>query len=199
MKIKIASAIGQNRIIKIVLPPLKSHVIKLWYSSCGNIGRIDNPVIIAAVVSSPKSNPLKNPGPSDAVKQIISIKRQPTIIGNPEASTNKSKNVNTPINKIDMKETNFGKKVRKVLLNKYAITVFVFAVLLVFIGEQSLINQFSRSLEIRKTKRDIQRIQAETTHSERTLRSLNNTDSLERFAREQYNMHEVGEDVYIVE
>ena len=98
-----------------------------------------------------------------------------------------------------MKETNFGKKVRKVLLNKYAITVFVFAVLLVFIGEQSLINQFSRSLEIRKTKRDIQRIQAETTHSERTLRSLNNTDSLERFAREQYNMHEGGEDVYIVE
>lgn len=98
-----------------------------------------------------------------------------------------------------MKETNFGKKVRKVLLNKYAITVFVFAVLLVFIGEQSLINQFSRSLEIRKTKRDIQRIQAETTHSERTLRSLNNTDSLERFAREQYHMHVAGEDVYIVE
>lgn len=98
-----------------------------------------------------------------------------------------------------MKEKNFGKKVRKVLLNKYAITVFVFAVLLVFIGEQSLINQFSRSLEIRKTKRDIQRIQAETTHSERTLRSLNNTDSLERFAREQYNMHVAGEDVYIVE
>ena len=98
-----------------------------------------------------------------------------------------------------MKETNFGKKVRKVLLNKYAITVFVFAVLLVFIGEQSLINQFSRSLEIRKTKQDIQRIQAETTHSERTLRSLNNTDSLERFAREQYYMLTDDEIVYIVE
>ena len=98
-----------------------------------------------------------------------------------------------------MKETNFGKKVQKVLLNKYAITLFIFAVLFIFIGEQSLINQFSRSLEIRETKQDIQRIQTETLHKEQTLRSLANPDSLERFAREQYNLHEVGEDVYIVE
>lgn len=98
-----------------------------------------------------------------------------------------------------MKETNFGKKVQKVLLNKYAITLFIFAVLFIFIGEQSLINQFSRSLEIRETKQEIQRIQTETLHKEQTLRSLDNPDSLERFAREQYNMHEVGEDVYIVE
>jgi cell division protein FtsB len=98
-----------------------------------------------------------------------------------------------------MKETNFGKKVQKVLLNKYAITLFIFAVLFIFIGEQSLINQFSRSLEIRETKQDIQRIQTETLQQERTLRSLDNPDSLERFAREQYNMHAAGEEVYIVE
>lgn len=98
-----------------------------------------------------------------------------------------------------MKETNFGKKVQKVLLNKYAITLFIFAVLFIFIGEQSLINQFSRSLEIRETKQNIQRIQIETLQQERTLRSLDNPDSLERFAREQYNMHAAGEEVYIVE
>lgn len=98
-----------------------------------------------------------------------------------------------------MKETNFGKKVQKVLLNKYAITLFIFAVLFIFIGEQSLINQFSRSLEIRETKQNIQRIQTETLQQERTLRSLDNPDSLERFAREQYNMHAAGEEVYIVE
>ena len=98
-----------------------------------------------------------------------------------------------------MKDTNFGKKVQKVLLNKYAITLFIFAVLFIFIGEQSLINQFSRSLEIRETKQNIQRIQIETLQQERTLRSLDNPDSLERFAREQYNMHAAGEEVYIVE
>ena len=98
-----------------------------------------------------------------------------------------------------MKQNDFWRKVRKVLINKYAITLLVFAALFVFIGEQSLINQFSRSREIRKTKETIQRIQKETMESERTLRSLDIPDSLERFAREQYNMHTDREDVYIVE
>lgn len=98
-----------------------------------------------------------------------------------------------------MKQADFWKKVRKVLINKYAITLYVFAVLFVFIGEQSLINQFSRALEIRKVEKAIKHEKAVAAQAEEVLRSLKTPDSLERFAREHYNMHAEGEDVYLVD
>ena len=98
-----------------------------------------------------------------------------------------------------MKQNNFWTKARKVLINKYAITLYVFAVLFIFVGEQSLINQISRKREIRKTKQEIEQIKAETTEASNLLQSLDNKDSLERFAREQYKMHTDNEDVYLVE
>jgi cell division protein FtsB len=98
-----------------------------------------------------------------------------------------------------MKQNDFWTKARKVLINKYAITLYVFAVLFIFVGEQSLINQISRKREIRKTKQEIEQIKAETTEASNLLQSLDNKDSLERFAREQYKMHTDNEDVYLVE
>ena len=98
-----------------------------------------------------------------------------------------------------MKQIDFWSTARKVLINKYAITLYVFAMLFIFIGEQSLINQFSRKREIRKTKQEIEQIKAETAEASNLLQSLDNKDSLERFAREQYKMHTDNEDVYLVE
>lgn len=98
-----------------------------------------------------------------------------------------------------MKQNDFWTKARKVLINKYAITLYVFAVLFIFVGEQSLINQISRRREIRRTKQEIEQIKAETTEASNLLQSLDNKDSLERFAREQYKMHTDNEDVYLVE
>lgn len=98
-----------------------------------------------------------------------------------------------------MKQNDFWTKARKVLINKYAITLYVFAVLFIFLGEQSLINQISRRREIRRTKQEIEQIKAETTEASNLLQSLDNKDSLERFAREQYKMHTDNEDVYLVE
>mgnify|MGYP006354039949 CR=1 FL=1 len=98
-----------------------------------------------------------------------------------------------------MKQNDFWKKARKVLINKYAITLYVFAVLFIFVGEQSLINQISRKREIRRTKQEIEQIKAETTEASNLLQSLDNKDSLERFAREQYKMHTDNEDVDLVE
>lgn len=98
-----------------------------------------------------------------------------------------------------MKQNDFWTKARKVLINKYAITLYVFAVLFIFVGEQSLINQISRKREIRKTKQEIEQIKAETTEASNLLQSLDNKDSLERFAREQYKMHTNEETIYLVE
>lgn len=98
-----------------------------------------------------------------------------------------------------MKQNDFWRKVRKVLINKYAITLYVFAVLFIFIGEQSLINQINRKREIRKTQMEIQQIKAKTEEANNLLQSLDNKDSLERFAREQYKMHTDKETVYLID
>ena len=98
-----------------------------------------------------------------------------------------------------MKQNNFWSKVRKVLINQYAITLYVFAILFLFVGEHSLIKQFSRKREIRQTRNAIEQISAQTTKSQNLLQSLSNIDSLEYFAREQYHMHTEQETVYVVE
>ena len=98
-----------------------------------------------------------------------------------------------------MKQNELWKKARKWLLNKYAITLYVFAVLLLFIGEQSFINQFSRAREMYKVRKQIEEVRKETAKSESLLKSLEQVDSLERFAREKYHMHEENEVVYVVE
>ena len=98
-----------------------------------------------------------------------------------------------------MEKSEFWKKVRKVAINKFAITLYVFAVVFVFIGDQSLINQISRAIEMRSIRKKIDQEQAETARAINVLESLNDTDSLERFAREQYYMHTDNEIVYIVE
>lgn len=98
-----------------------------------------------------------------------------------------------------MKQNELWQKARKWLLNKYSITLYVFAVLLLFVGEQSFINQFSRAREMRKVRETIEAVRKETADSERVLRSLEQVDSLERFAREKYHMHEENEVVYVVE
>ena len=98
-----------------------------------------------------------------------------------------------------MEQNEKWKKVRKVLINKYAITLYVFAVILLFIGDQSWVKQMSRALEIKNTKEKIEEVKQQTAVSESVLRSLDHPDSLERYAREQYKMHTDKEDVYIVE
>ena len=98
-----------------------------------------------------------------------------------------------------MEQRETWKKVRNVLINKYAITLYVFAVIFIFVGEQSWIKQISRKVEMRETQKKIEEIQQQTAEAKNLLQSLDHPDSLERFAREQYKMHTADEDVYIVE
>ena len=92
-----------------------------------------------------------------------------------------------------MKQNDFWRKVRKVLINKYAITLYVFAVLFIFV------NQIIRKREIRDVKSEIEDIKIQTKKSENLLHSLDNKDSLERFAREQYKMHTEDETIYMID
>ncbi len=88
-------------------------------------------------------------------------------------------------------------KIRK--WGKYAITILVFAVVFLFIGEQSLVQFVRRGREIRhlEEQRDLYLEGAEK--AQREMNALHQTDSLERYAREQYYMHNSNEEIFLVE
>lgn len=96
------------------------------------------------------------------------------------------------------KNGDWREKTRKYLLNKYVITILVFAVVFIFIGEQSAVKRIRTERQIRKTEKQITSDRADIQRSQRMLQTLQDTDSLERYAREQYGMHTSKEDVYLV-
>jgi cell division protein FtsB len=89
-------------------------------------------------------------------------------------------------------------KLRKFFINKYAITLYLYAVIYLFVGNQSLVKRLAKAREIRDIKLEIQFINQQTQSIENMLNSLDNKDSLERYAREHYHMHADGEVVYLV-
>ena len=88
---------------------------------------------------------------------------------------------------------------RKWVLNKYTITVLIFGVFFLFIGDQCLIRQIKRAHQARHLERQIEESRSNIANYQRQLDALANPDSLERFAREQYHMHAPNEEVYVVE
>ena len=98
-----------------------------------------------------------------------------------------------------MNKENFWNLARKVLINKYAIAIYVFAVIMIFIGEHSLIQFVKRGTQIREVEAQIEHTNQQIRQAQRSMNMLDDIDSLERFARELYMMHTDKEDVYIVE
>ena len=82
---------------------------------------------------------------------------------------------------------------------KYVVTVLVFLVVFLFIGEQSMVNFMRRGQEIEHLEEQRDMYRAGTEKAMREIQTLHNPDSLERFAREQYYMHAGNEDIYLVE
>ena len=98
-----------------------------------------------------------------------------------------------------METNNYWQKIRKVLINKYAIALFVFALLFMFFGDHSLIQYLKRAKKMRALEAELVQTQQDIEQAEAVMRVLDDVDSLERFAREQYRMHAPNEDVFIVE
>lgn len=82
---------------------------------------------------------------------------------------------------------------------KYLITILVFLFIYLFVGDQSLVQFSRRNKEIQSYEQQTRAYRKETEKAEQMLQVLNNKDSLERYARELYHMHENNEDIYIVE
>ena len=98
-----------------------------------------------------------------------------------------------------MEELTKKQKLRKFFINKYAITLYLFAIIYLFAGNQSLIKRLAKSREINNIQQQIEQIQQYTEQTKTMLYSLDIKDSLEKYAREEYQMHADGEVVYLVE
>lgn len=82
---------------------------------------------------------------------------------------------------------------------KYVITILLFLAVFLFIGDQSLLRFIDRGREIRQLEEQRDQYRSAAEEAQREIQTLHNTDSLERFAREQYFMHNANEDIYLVE
>lgn len=89
--------------------------------------------------------------------------------------------------------------IRKYVLNKYILTLLIFAAIFIFVGEQSLIKDMQRNRKVRQTERAIQETKQAIDKAQHQINVLNRTDSLERYGREHYLMHKDNEDIYLVE
>ena len=81
---------------------------------------------------------------------------------------------------------------------KYIVLLAGFAVLFMFVGEQNVFSLVKRAAAINRNEKQIAVKKQQIEQCKREIRLLENTDSLESFAREHYYMHAEGEDVYLV-
>ena len=88
---------------------------------------------------------------------------------------------------------------KRLLLNKYVIVCLVFGFIFLFAGDQSVLNSIRRSRRIRHTEAQLEQTRQAIEECKREIRTIKNTDSLERYARERYYMHQTNEDVYLVD
>lgn len=81
---------------------------------------------------------------------------------------------------------------------KYGIVVLAFLILMIFVGDVSWLQRGRRARQIRALEAQRNEYRREIESAERQIRALENTDTLERFAREHYLMHAPDEDIYLV-
>ena len=82
---------------------------------------------------------------------------------------------------------------------KYVVTLLLFLAVFLFIGDHSAIQFIKRGREIRHLEEQRDMYRAGTEQAQQELKSLQNPDSLEQYAREHYFMHTPNEDIYLVD
>lgn len=90
-------------------------------------------------------------------------------------------------------------KVVKFLSNRYVLILLLFLVWMLFFDENSYINHRELNKEIDKLEKANEYYEKEMKHDKKIIKNLENSDSLEKFAREEYKMKRKDEDIYIIQ
>ncbi len=93
--------------------------------------------------------------------------------------------------------TGLVRRVTKV--NKYAVTLIIFFILTFCIGDSTLFKRYAYDQEINKLEKEIEHYKKLKDENAEKLKSLqNDSESLEKFAREQFQMIKPNEDLFII-
>lgn len=87
----------------------------------------------------------------------------------------------------------------KFLSNRYFLILLIFTVWMIFFDENSFLNHYDLDKEIDKLEKSVDYHKKEINHDKKIIKDLKHPDSLEKFAREEYNMKKKNEDIYIIE
>ena len=84
-------------------------------------------------------------------------------------------------------------------INKYTITLLIFAIIIIFIDDNSLIDRYKAYREKQRLKKEIAEYKKQIEKDQAFLDAIkSDSDVLEKFAREEYKMKAANEDVYII-
>ena len=93
---------------------------------------------------------------------------------------------------------NIAISIKNFRYTKYLITIALFVIIVVFVDENSLMNQQERSEEIERLQEEISILKAQYEEDTRKLNSLSEYDHIVRMSREKYFMKRPDEDVFVV-
>ena len=92
-----------------------------------------------------------------------------------------------------------NKPVVKFITNRYVIILLIFIVWMVFFDENSLLNHREFNKEIDKLTNEKEYYKKEIKQDKELIDKLENSEELEKFAREEYKMKKENEEIYIIE
>ena len=92
-----------------------------------------------------------------------------------------------------------NKPVVKIVTNIYVIILTVFVVWMLFFDENSYLTHREFDNEIKELQTWIDYHKKKTAEDKQTIKNLQDSLELERFAREKYLMKKKNEDIYIIE
>jgi len=90
------------------------------------------------------------------------------------------------------------KTLYKYIKNKYIITLIIFAIVITFIDNNSLLYQCSNKKKLKKLKEEKNYYINEIRQDREKLIKMKDINYLERFGREEYKMKKDSEDIFII-
>jgi len=92
-----------------------------------------------------------------------------------------------------------GKKLGKILLNKYLVVFLAYTVFITFFDEHSLVHRWKTYQKINELEKEYNYYQDEIKSNKlKKFQLESSNDNLEKFAREHYFMKKENEDIFII-
>lgn len=90
-------------------------------------------------------------------------------------------------------------KVVRILSNKYVIILLLFVIWMIFFDENSFINHWELDKEIDNLENSNEYYRDQIEQDKKVIDNLNDPDSLEKYAREEYKMKKENEEIFLIE